>query len=82
MLGLYANKNISDEEFVPLDDCYRSKNPDFPYQSYDVYDLGNMNSTDYKAEFRVKKADLPRLADTLHIPTVFNCKQRSIGEMS
>ena len=24
-----------------------------------------MNSTDYKAEFRVKKADLPRLADTL-----------------
>ena len=29
------------------------------YQSYDVFDLANMNSSDCKAEFRVKKADLP-----------------------
>ena len=37
-----------------------------------------MNSADCKAEFRVEKADLPRLADALHIPAVFQCKQRSI----
>lgn len=37
-----------------------------------------MNSADCKAEFRVEKADLPLLADSLHIPAVFHCKQRSI----
>jgi hypothetical protein len=78
LLLSYADNNISDEEFVPLYDCYRSKNPDFGYQSYDVFDLENMNSADCKAEFRVEKADLPRLADSLHIPAVFHCKQRSI----
>ena len=29
------------------------KIPDFGYQSYDVFDLENMNSADCKAEFRV-----------------------------
>ena len=52
LLLSYAD-NISDEEFVPLCDCYRSKNPDFGYQSYDVFEVQNMNSTDCKAEFRV-----------------------------
>ena len=42
------------------------KNPDFGYQSYDVFDLENMNSADWKAQFRVEKAELPRLADSWH----------------
>jgi len=75
LLLSYADNNISDEEFVPLYDCDRSKNPDVGYQPYDVFDLENMNSADCKAEFRVEKADLPRLADVLHIPVVFHCKQ-------
>ena len=37
-----------------------------------------MNSADCKPELRVEKADLPRLADALHISAVFHCKQRSI----
>ena len=53
LLLSYADNNISDEEFAPLYDCYRSKNPDFGYQSYDVFDLENMNSADCKAEFRL-----------------------------
>ena len=61
------DNDISDEEFVPLYGCYRSKNPDFGYQSYDVFDLENMNSADCKAEFRVEKADLPRLKDSLQM---------------
>ena len=57
----YAD-NISDEEFVALYDCYRSKNPDFGCQSNDVFGPENMNSADCKAEFRVEiKADLRRL---------------------
>ena len=53
LLLSYADKNISDEEFVPLYDCYRSKNPDFGYQSCDVFDLENVNSTDCKAEWKL-----------------------------
>ena len=78
LLLSYADNNISDEEFVLLYDCYRSKNPDFGYQSYDVFDLENMNSADCKPELRVENADLPRIADALHISAVFHCKQRSI----
>ena len=38
------------------------KNPDFGYQSNDVFDPENMYSADCKAEFRVEiKADLRRL---------------------
>ena len=54
------------------------KNPDFGYQSYHIFDLENTNSADCKAEFRVEKVGLPRLADALRIPAVFHCKQRSI----
>ena len=62
LLLSYADKNISDEEFVPLYDCYRSKNPDFGYQWNDVFDPENMNSADCKTEFRVEiKADLRRV---------------------
>ena len=79
LLLSYAYNNISDEEFVPSHDCYRSKNPDLGYQSYhDIFDPENMNSVDCKADLRVEKADLPRLEDALHIPAVFHCKQRSI----
>ena len=40
----------------------------FGYQSYDVFDLENMNSADCKTEFRVEMADLPytSLANALH----------------
>ena len=65
-LLINADNNSSDEEFVPLYDSYRSKNPDFGYQSYDVSDPENMNSADWKAQFRVEKAELPRLADSWH----------------
>jgi len=76
--GSYADNNISDKEFVPLYDCYCSKNPDFSYQSHDFFDQENMNSADCKAEFQNEKAHLPHLADGLQIPAVFHCKQISI----
>ena len=74
----YTDNIISDDEFISLYDCYLSKNPDLGYQSQSYFDLDNINSADCKAEFRVEKADLPRLADALQIPAVFKCKQRSV----
>ena len=59
--------------FQKIPDFVRSR-----FQSYVVFDLQIMNSADCKAEFRVEKADLPRLTDALYIPAVFHCKQRSI----
>ena len=49
LLLINADNNISDEEFVPL----FQKNPDFGYQSYDVFDQEKINSADWKARFRV-----------------------------
>ena len=49
------------------------KIPVFGYQSYDAVDLANVNSADYKAEFRVYKA--PFLA--LQMPYIL--PQCSIG---
>ena len=51
LLG-YADNNISDEDFLPLYNCYRSNNLGFGYQQYDVFDLENMNSADCKVEIR------------------------------
>ena len=76
LLLLTHNTNtISDEEFVLLYDCFQSKNPDFSYESYDQFDLDDMAPADCKAEFRIEKADLPRLADVLQIPPVIKCRQ-------
>jgi len=59
------DNNILDQESVPFYDCCRLKKSRFRL-SYDVFDLENMNSADCKVEFRLHKADLPRLADALY----------------
>ena len=40
-----------------------SKNPDFPWDSYDPFKFINMDEAECKAEFRVEKNDLQRLAE-------------------
>ena len=54
------------------------KNPDFSYENYDRLDLNDMNDSECLAEFRVKKRDLPILAEALQIPDSFTCSQRSV----
>ena len=75
---LYSDEIISDEEFLLLYDSFISKNPDFPHENYQRFDLDSMNSAECKAEFRVEKHDLPRLVAALQLPPVFKCEQRSI----
>ena len=69
---------ISDVEFVLLYDSFSFRNPDFPYDSYELFNLDSMNSAECKAEFRVEKQDLPRFVQALQLPPVFKCEQRSI----
>ena len=62
---LYGDEIISDEEFLLLYDSFISKNPDFPHENYQRFDLDSMNSAECKAEFGVEKHDLPRLVAAL-----------------
>lgn len=56
---------------------FTTKNPLFPYDNYEEFSLDNF-SKECIAEFRVEKNDLPILADSLGIPPVFRCSQRSV----
>ena len=59
---------ISEEEFLLLYDASFSKNPPFPHGDYDRFDLEAMDETECLHEFRVRKIDIPRLADALGLP--------------
>ena len=69
---------IDDEELLLLYEEFLPKNPDFSYENYDRLDLNDMNDSECLAEFRVKKRDLPILAEALQIPDSFTCSQRSV----
>ena len=66
---------IDDEELLLLYEEFLPKNPDFSYENYDRLDLNDMNDSECLAEFRVKKRDLPILAEALQIPDSFTCYQ-------
>ena len=74
----FENGFFSDAEFVLLYETFTSKNPDFPYDSYERFNLDSMIAAECKSEFRVEKQDLPRLVQALQLPPVFKCEQRSI----
>ena len=74
----YNHGAIDDEELLLLYEEFLPKNPDFSYENYDRLDLNDMNDSECLAEFRVKKRDLPILAEALQIPDSFTCSQRSV----
>lgn len=78
LLDSYLDGEIDEDEFVLLYDMNRSKNPEFPHESYERFDLDSMDPSECKAEFRFEKYDLQLLAECLGIPDVFKCEQRSI----
>ena len=41
-----------------------------------------IDSAECKAEFRIEKADFPRLAGTLQLPPTFHCQQRTVSTVS
>ena len=58
---------ISEKEFLFLFDASFSKNPSFPYEDYDRFDLDARDETDFLHRFRVRKMDISRLAHALMI---------------
>ena len=78
--GSYLADIISDEEFVLLYDSSFSKNLEIPYEEYERFNLEEMEDSEYRIEFRVKKGNLPHLAECLQISDAFVCNQGSVFE--
>ena len=66
------------QDFIIFYELFSSRNPGFAYDSYDRFDLDNMNDDECNAEFRVRKRDPPTLAQALRIPRSFQLSQRSV----
>ena len=77
LLVAYDSEIINGEEFLVLFENYRSRNPQFPNNSYTRFELENMQDDEGLAGFRVKK-DVPILADVFQIPETVRCEQRSV----
>ena len=50
---------IDDDKFVSLYEGNFSKNPEFPYEEYEMFDLDAMDDTECKSEFRFRKMKFP-----------------------
>jgi hypothetical protein len=59
LIDSYLNDIIDDEEFVLLYDAHFSKNPEFPYKEYEIFDMDEIDNVQFEAEFRFRKEDIP-----------------------
>ena len=55
-----------DDEFILLYEGNFSKNPEFPYEDYQRFDLDAIDDTGCKVEFRFTKNVILILAEALH----------------
>ena len=75
---VYNSRVIDDEDFCWLSDVNQSKNPKFPYEGCGTFDLAEMDNTECKVEFHLRKADISVLVEALNIPETFTCNQGSV----
>lgn len=75
---VYNSRVINDEDFCWLSDVNQSKNPKFPYEGCGTFDLAEMDNTECKVEFHLRKADISVLVEALNIPETFTCNQGSV----
>ena len=76
----YNSKLVSDKEFLVLYEEFQSKNPDFEYERYPLFDLDNISIADCYAEFRFEKNDIPLFAEPLQLPFQIRGPSASTGE--
>ena len=58
ILLAHCNDFLNDEEFLLLYALNRSKNPDFPYWKYPLFDLDVQDEAECVANFRFRKSDI------------------------
>ena len=76
LVGSFAAGHINEKEFIILYEEYQSANLCFPYWEYQPFRLDDLDNSKCRADFRIEKEDIPRLATALQIPPVFRCSQR------
>ena len=74
ILLCYDQGILNDEELMVLYEQYKSPSLDLPYSSYPLFDLDDMEDDECLAEFRVKKRDIPALAEALQNRDWISCK--------
>ena len=75
----YAEKVLTDKEFLFLYEANKPVNLDLPYYKYEEFKLEeNTSEAECKAEFRFERGDIERLADVLQFPPTFECPQGSV----
>ena len=77
LLLAHDQELINDHELVLLYDLNTSKNLDFPYWNYQMFDLDTWTDDECRADLRFYKADVYRLAAALHIPDQITTYNRS-----
>ena len=75
LLHSFVNNVVSDREFVLLMTLISPKIPTLSNSNMTRY----IDAAECKAEFRIEKADFPRLAGTLQLSPTFHCKQRTVS---
>ena len=74
----YAEKLLTDEEFLFLYEANKPDNLELPYYEYEEFNLENISEAECKTEFRFERGDIERLADVLQLPPTFECPQGSV----
>ena len=73
LLLSFCEEYIDETEFFLLYNLNLSSNPDFPYWTYEPFELQSLNDAECMAEFRFFKNDIYRLSDTLQLPENIVC---------
>ena len=63
LLKSYNDGIIDEDEFILLYEGNFWKNPEFPNENYERFDLDAIDDTECKAEIRFTKNEIPRLAE-------------------
>ena len=77
VLLVHSRDIIPEEEFVLLHDLHTSKNLDYPYWSYNEFDLENSTDTEWRSELHVLKGDVYRFFEVFEIPEQITYYSRS-----
>ena len=68
LLLAHYDKLVDDEELLLLWDINTSGNPEYPYKSYEAFNLEDQDDAECKINFRFEKQDISILGDAFQIP--------------
>ena len=77
LLG-YCEGWLDDMEFLALYYLNTSENLEFPYDSYDQFNVDDIDKAECIAEFRFEKQHIRQLEDVLQIPPLLKCDHRLV----